>query len=154
VVLRRPDALAGLLCVLAGIAAGVSLLLHWVRDNSSTGWDIVHSGIDVGRSSVRQLFDQGYWQPMAVIAAGGLLFLIGLLLFLPARRHRFLGVLALLVSLGATAAVLTAMSLDHWKVSIYDLGMWFAVAVAALGLLGALKAMLTGPKLGTQPPRA
>jgi hypothetical protein len=153
VVFRRPDALAGLLLVLAGIAAGVSLLLHWVSGVQDTGWDIVHSGIDAGRSGVAEVFAQGYWEPMAVVAAGAVLFVLGLLLFVPARTHRFLGILALLVSLVAVAGVLTPMAQDGWRLSTYDVGMWFAVAVAALGLLGTLKALLTGPRLGTQPPQ-
>ena len=59
---------------------------------------------------------------------------------------------ALLAALAAVAGVLTPMAQDRWEFSTYDLGMWFAVAVAALGLLGSLKALLTGPKYGT--PRA
>jgi hypothetical protein len=149
VAFRRPDALAALLLILAGVAAAVSLPLRWVRGNKATGWDIAHRGIDAARSGLGKIFDLGYWEPMVVIAAGAVLFLLGLLMLLPARRHRFFGVLALLVALAAAAGVLTAMGQDHWKPSTYDLGMWFAVAVAALGLLGALKAMFTGPKLGT-----
>jgi len=150
VAVRRPDAVAGLLLVLAGIAAGVSLLLPWVKKHPDvSGWDLVHAGLHAARSGVGKVFDQGYWEPMLVVAAGAVLLVLGLLMFIPARTHRFLGALALLVALAAAAGVLTPMAQDHWKPSIYDLGMWFAVATAALGLLGALKALLTGPKLGT-----
>lgn len=154
VAFRRPDGLAAVLLILAGIAAGISLLVPWVRGHGATGWDLVHLGIDAARSGVGKLFDLGYWEPMVVVAAGIVLFVLGLLMLLPARTHRFLGVLALLVALAAAAGVLTAMAQDHWKLALYAVGMWFAVAVAVLGLLGALKAMLTGPKLGTQAPPA
>jgi hypothetical protein len=149
VAFRRPDALAALLLILAGVAAAVSLLLRWVRGNEATGWGIVHRGLDAARSGVGTIFDLGYWEPMVVIGAGGVLFVLGLLMLLPTRTHRFLGLVALLVALAAAAGVLTAMGQDSWKVSIYDVGMWFAAAVAGLGLLGGLKALLTGPKLGT-----
>jgi hypothetical protein len=153
VAFRRPDVLAGLLLVLAGIAAGVSLLLRWLHGNTATGWDILRRGIDAAKSGAGRLFDTGLWEPMAVLAAGAVLFVLGLLMFLPARTHRVLGVLALLFALLAVVGVLTPMAQDGWKLSTYDTGMWFAVAVAVLGLLGALKAMLTGPRLGTQAPR-
>jgi hypothetical protein len=150
---RRPDALAGLLLVLAGVAAGVSLLLHWVRGDGDTGLAILRSALRTAGSDRSAFFSDGWWEPAVIVLGGGLLLVLGLLLLLPARTHRFLGVLALLVALGVTAAVLTPMAQDGWSTSAYDLGWWAAAAVAALGLLGALKAVLTGPKRGSAPPQ-
>jgi hypothetical protein len=150
---RRPDALAGLLLVLAGVAAGISLLLHWVHGSGDTGWRILRSALSTAGSDRSAFFTDGWWEPLVIVLGGGLLFLLGLLLLLPARTHRFLGTLALLVALGVTAAVLAPMAQDGWSTSSYDLGWWFAAAVAALGLLGALKAVLTGPRRGSVPPQ-
>ena len=41
VAVRRPDVLAGLLLVLAGIAAALSLVLPWVKVSKATGLDLV-----------------------------------------------------------------------------------------------------------------
>src|SRR4051812_4592284 len=38
--IRRPDSLAALLLLLAGICAGVSLLLSWLPGVSLTGWEL------------------------------------------------------------------------------------------------------------------
>jgi hypothetical protein len=150
VAFRRPDALAALLLVLAGIAAGVSLLLHWVRGNDITGWGLLRRGFDQFSSSVGEVFRSGFWQPLAIVGGGALLFVLGLLMFIPARTHRFLGVLAFLVALAAGAGVLVALSGAGWQVRRFDLGFWFGAAVPVLGVLGALKAALTGPRLGAR----
>jgi hypothetical protein len=150
---RRPDALAGLLLLLSGIAAGVSLLLRWVHGNDTTGWDLVHRAWNEARTDAGTIFRTGMWQPAAVVLGGAVLLVLGLLLFVPARTHRFLGALALLVSLVVGAGVLVPMSKAGWHVGRFDVGIWFAVAVGACGLLGALKALLTGPRSGTHPPR-
>jgi hypothetical protein len=63
----------------------------------------------------------------------------------PARAHRLLGVLALLVALATAAAVLVLLASSGWRVDRFSAGTWFAAAVPVLGLLGALKAMLTPP---------
>lgn len=153
VAFRRPDAVAGLLLLLAGVAAGVSLLLHWVHGNGLTGWDLLRSAWDQLRTTPSGLADSGLWQPAAVVVGGVVLFVLGLLLFIPARSHRTLGVLALLVSAGAAAGVVVALSGAHWHLGRFDTGFWLAVAVPVLGVLGALKAMLTGPRLaGRIPP--
>lgn len=146
VAVRRPDAVAALLVTLAGAAAAVSLLLRWVHGSQVTGWTLVRDGIRTGGSGVGRVFQTGYWEPLAVVFGGAALFVVGLLLFLPARSHRFLGVLAWLSALVVTAGVLTPMAQDRWRPERYDLGMWFAAAVAGLGLLGSLKALLTGPR--------
>jgi peptidoglycan/LPS O-acetylase OafA/YrhL len=83
------------------------------------------------------------WQPVFVVLGGGVLLVLGLLLLVPARRHRFLGLLALLVALAATTAVLVALGGVSWDLSRFDTGIYFAMAVAGLGLLGALKALAT-----------
>lgn len=141
---RRPDGLASLLLLLAGIAAAVSLLLRWLPGSDLTGWDLVGHGLDdLAEGGAAALLANGLWQPMAVVLGGAALFLLGLLAVLPARGHRFLGVLALLVSLVAAAGVLVPLAAVGWDPDTIDTGFWFAVAVPALGLLGALKAMLT-----------
>ncbi|MGY1742002.1 MULTISPECIES: hypothetical protein [unclassified Blastococcus] len=137
VTVRRPDALAGLLLVLAGIAAGVSLLLDWVADAS--GWDLVEDGF--------RDFDSGSWQPPVVVLAGGVLLVLGVLALLPARSHKTLGVLALLVTLPALVAVVVVLNLANFTWDFFEAGFWAAAAVPVLGLLGSLKAMLTGPRV-------
>lgn len=148
---RRPDVLAWLLLGLAGVAAGVSLLMRWVRGIGDTGWTILTSALRMIGDDLGVFFSGGWWAPVVIVLGGGLLLLLGFLLLIPARTHRFLGVLALLVALGVTAAVLTPMALDGWSTSGYDVGWWVATAVAGLGLLGALKAVLTGPRRRSAP---
>jgi hypothetical protein len=144
---RRADSLASLLLLLAGIAAGVSLLLRWLPGSDLTGWDLVDRGFDdFSGGGAEALFDSGSWQPMAVVLGGGVLFVLGLLAVLPARSHRLIGVLALLVGLVAGAGVLVPLAALDWDPDTIDTGFWFAVAVPALGLLGALKALFTGPR--------
>lgn len=143
---RRPDTLAALLLLLAGICAGVSLLLTWLPGVTLTGWDLVHRGVSTLSHGVRQIFDNGLWQPLAIVLGGGLLFLIGLLVLIPARAHRLLGLLALLVTLGAGAGVLVPLSKAGWHLNRFGVGFWFAAAVAVLGLLGSLKALFTSPR--------
>jgi hypothetical protein len=145
---RRADTLASLLLLLAGISAGVSLLLRWLPESDRTGWDLVRRGLDdlIEGGGIAEVLGNGFWQPLAVVLGGAVLFVLGLLAVLPARTHRFLGVLALLVSLVAGAGVLVPLAATGWDTDAIDTGFWFAVAVPALGLLGALKAMFTGPR--------
>jgi hypothetical protein len=144
IVVRRADVLAGLLLLLAGIAAGVSLLVVWVH-GGGTGLDLVRNGVD-DLASPRRLVDRDTWQPLAVVLGGALLFLLGLLMYVPAKTHRFLGVLALLVTLVVAAGVLVPLADADWDLQRWAVGAWFAVAVGGLGFLGALKAMSTGPR--------
>ncbi|MGY1697627.1 MULTISPECIES: hypothetical protein [unclassified Geodermatophilus] len=146
VAVRGPASLAGLLLILAGIAAGVSLALRWLTADNDIGWDLVRRGFDDLGTGFATLVDTGFWQPLAVVLGGGVLFVLGILMWLPARTHRFLGVLALAVSALAIAAVLVPLASEEWDPSAFRLGFWFACAVGVLGLLGALKAMLTGPR--------
>lgn len=137
VTVRRPDALAALLLVLAGVAAAVSLALDWVRDSS--GWDLVSDGFED--------FDAGSWQPPVIVLAGGALLVLGLLCLLPARSHKSLGVLALLATMAAAGGVLVVLNATEFTWDFFETGFWFGLAVPALGLLGSLKAVLTGPKV-------
>jgi hypothetical protein len=146
VAVRRPASLAGLLCILAGIAAGVSLLLRWLDGTPDRGWDLVRRGFTELGDGFGQLTSSGFWQPLAVVLGGGVLFVLGILLWLPARTHRTLGLLALFVSALAIAAVLVPLAREEWDAGRFGLGFWFGCAVGVLGLLGALWAMLKGPK--------
>ncbi len=150
VVVRRPDVLASLLLILAGIAAALSLVLRWLAHNDTTGLTLVRHGF----AAPGHLISSGLWQPVSIVLGGGVLFVLGLLVFLPARSHRFFGVLALLVSLLVVTAVLVPFADAKWRPSAFDIGFWFAAAVAAFGLLGSLKAALTRPRYGTQAPDA
>ena len=118
VAIRGPESLGGLLLILAGIVAAVSLVLDWL------------------------------WQPLVIVLGGGVLFVLGLVLWLPARSHRFVGAVALIVSLAVTAGVLVPLIDATWKLGFFGPGFWCAIAVAVLGLLGSLKAVLTRPKRG------
>jgi hypothetical protein len=146
VVVRRADSLAGLLLLLAGIAAGVSLLLVWLH-GGGTGLDLVRDGVD-DLGHPQRLADLHTWEPLAVVFGGAALFVLGLLMFIPAKTHRFLGVLALLVTLVVAAGVLVPLADAGWDVQRWAVGAWFAVGVGGLGFLGALKALMTGPKVG------
>ena len=151
IAVRRSDAVAGMLLVLSGVAAAVSLLLDWVAGTSDSGLDLLRAGFDRFGEGIGEVFSSGFWQPLAIMLGGGVLFILGLFMLVPAKTHRFLGVLALLVSLCAAAGVLVPLSDSGWDFGAFDLGFWFAMAVPVLGLLGSLKALLSGPKYATQP---
>ena len=140
VALRRPDAAAALLLVLAGVAAGLSLLLRWLSDRDDRGMRLVRRGFE----EMGDLGATGFWQPLAVVLGGAALFVLGLLMCLPARTHRALGVAALAVTALAAAGVLVPLAQDGWRTGGFAIGFWFAVAVPVLGLLGGLKGLLTG----------
>jgi hypothetical protein len=142
VAVRGPESLGGLLLILAGILAAISLIADWLKDDDISGWGLVRNGFhDLGGLS-----HSGLWQPLAIVLGGGVLFLLGLLLWLPMRRHRFFGLLALLVSLVVAAGVLVPLADAKWKLSFFGPGFYCAIAVAVLGLLGSLKALLTRKK--------
>src|SRR3954470_6628767 len=140
--IRGPESLGGLLLILAGLVAAVSLVLHWVDDSDASGWGLLRTGFD----DLGEAFSSGLWQPLVIVLGGGLLFLLGLALWLPARSHRLVGLVALLVSLAVTAAVLVPLIDARWKLNFFGPGFWCAIAVAVLGLLGSLKALLTRPR--------
>ena len=145
VAVRRPDGFGALCLLLAGVAAALSLALPWTPQGP-TGLDLARDVVDQAGTDWTGLFDRGLWQPGAVLAGGALLFLLGLLLLVPARAHRTLGVLALLVAGTVVAAVLVPAYARDWQLAEFDLGFSFALGVAGLGLLGALKALATGPR--------
>jgi hypothetical protein len=145
VVLRRADRFGGGALVLAGVAANVSLMLSWSTGEGPTGLSLVQRGGEVLDAGLDASVRSGVWQPLVVVLSGGLLVVLGLLLLVPARAHRLLGVLALLVALAAAAAVVFLLADNGWMVDRFGPGMWCAIAVPVLGVLGALKAMLTPP---------
>ncbi|MGZ4605325.1 MAG: hypothetical protein ACXVX3_16335 [Blastococcus sp.] len=151
VVLRRAETVGGLCLVLAGAVAAVSLWLPWTRGAGGTGLLLFRQGIEALGPGVGVLARSSLWPPLAVVLAGGLLYLLGVPLFFPARGHRFVGVLALAVALAATAGVLALFADAGWTIASFRYGMCFVVAVPVLGLCGALKAMLTFPRVTTQP---
>jgi hypothetical protein len=150
-VLRRADRVGGGALVLAGVAANVSLMLSWSSGDGPTGLSLVQRGGEVLDAGLGASLRSGVWQPLVVVLSGGLLVLLGLLLLVPARAHRLLGVLALLVALAAAAAVVSLLADAGWVVDAFGPGMWCAVAVPVLGVLGALKAMLTPPLVSLEP---
>lgn len=145
VAVRRSDSVAAFLLLLSGIAAGVSLLLAWLPDGP-TGLDLLREGLTTLGRDWTEVFSGGLWQPLVVLFGGAVLFVLGLLLLIPAKAHRFLGVLALLVALAVVAAVLVPLAEATWDLSGFGIGFYAALVVAGLGLLGALKAALTGKK--------
>lgn len=153
-VLRRPDRVGAAVLVLGGVAANVSLFLPWTPGESSYGLALVQQGVDVLGGGIGELVSSGLWQPFAVVLAGGLFVVLGLLMLVPAHSHRLLGVVALFVALAAAAAVVVLLSQAGWRVERTEIGTWFAVAVPGLGLLGALKAMLTPPHVALAHPVA
>jgi hypothetical protein len=144
-VLRRADRIGGGALVLAGVAANVSLSLSWSPGEGPTGLSLVQRGVEGLGSGTGWWALSGLWQPFVVVLSGGLLVLLGFLLLVPARAHRLVGVLALVVSLAAATAVALLMADGGWGPDQFGPGLWCAVAVPILGTLGSLKAMLTAP---------
>lgn len=147
VALPRADPLAGILLVLAGIAAAGSLVLPWRAGDPQTGSSLVRTGLAALGSGFGDIGHSGLWEPPTIVIGGALLLLLGVLLFLPARTHRVAGVLALFLTAGVCTAVLSLVARIGWVTERFGPGMWLAVAVAGLGVLGALKAMLTVPRV-------
>ena len=57
-------------------------------------------------------------------------------------------------ALAAAAAVILLLVEAGWATDRFGPGMWCAIAVPVLGLLGALKAMLTAPLVMIDPAEA
>jgi hypothetical protein len=153
VALPRADPLAGVALVLAGLAAAGSLVLPWRQGRPETGSFLVRSGLAALGSGFGDIGHSGLWEPPAIVIGGALLLLLGVLLFLPARTHRVVGLLALFVAAGVCTAVLFRVAQVGWVADRFGPGMWLAVAVSGLGVLGALKAMLTVPRVAVKPRR-
>ena len=151
VVVRHPDRVACALLILAGVAANVSLSLAWLASSGTSGLTLVSRGIELLGEGVGAVLRTGLWQPVTIVLGGGLLVLLGLALLVPARAHRLVGVLALVVSLATAAAVLVLFAEAGWRVERFGVGTWFATAVPVLGVLGALKSMLTTPHVTLVP---
>lgn len=146
-VVRRVEWFGGVALVLAGVTAAVSLGLPWWRGAGATGVTLVEQGLGILGSGIGPLGRSGLWQPVVIVLGGGVLLLLGLLLFRPARTHRVTGLLALLVTLAVAAGVVVPIADANWSTGSFGTGMWLAVAVAVLGLVGAVKAMETAPRL-------
>jgi hypothetical protein len=153
VVRRRADLVAGAALALAGVAANVSLWLPWVARQDQTGLVLIRQAVRAARVGPAELLRGGLWQPVTIVLCGGVLAVLGLLVILPAHTHRFVGVLALLVSLVAAAAGMSLLSGAGWNLAGFGPGLWAGVAVTGFGLLGALKAMLTLPVLTVETER-
>jgi hypothetical protein len=136
----------------AGIAAGLSLLLPWLADDDVTGLTLVKDAFTALGDGVGELAGTGYIQPLTIVLGGGVLFLLGLLLLVPARSHRLVGAVALVVTFLVAVAVLVPLAIAGWDLGFFRIGFWFAIAVAVLGLVGAIKALFTprssGPHRG------
>ena len=143
---KRQDPVGALVLLVAGIAAGVSLLLPWLADDDVTGLSLVRDGFAALGEGIGEVLSTGYVQPLTIVLGGGVLFLLGLLLLVPARGHRAVGLVALVVALLVTVAVLVPLAVAGWDLGFFGIGFWFAIAVAVLGLIGSLKALLTRPK--------
>lgn len=149
VVLRRPDAVAGSLLLVAGTAGGMSLFLPWTGHGDELGLWLAQRGLRLAADDgLGALPGSGLLLPLAVVLAGGVLFAAGLLAFVPARTHRTVGVLALVVSLAVAAGVVVRLG-DAGNPLPTDPGVLCAVVLAGLAFLGALKAMLTAGEITT-----
>jgi hypothetical protein len=148
VTVRRADPLAAAPLVFAGVAANASLSLPWSAIDGEPGLTLVQRGARaLGSGPVADAL----WEPFVVVLCGGLLVVLGFLLMVPARGHRLVGVLALAVALAAGATVALLVTGTDLADQRFGPGLWCAVAVPVLGLVGALKAMLTAPLVSLTP---
>lgn len=148
-VLRTVDASAGSLLMVAGAAGGMSLFLPWMQHGQELGLSLARRGVE--SAGIEELLRNGLALPLAVPMAGGVLFVLGLLAFRPARGHRLVGVVALLVALAVAAGIVVQVADLGWEPLRTDPGILCAVVLAGAGVLGALKAMLTPPEFTTDP---
>ena len=148
-VLRTADASAGSLLLVAGAAGGMSLFLPWMQHGQQLGLSLVQRGVE--SPGVEELLRSGLALPLAVAVGGGVMFVLGLLAFRPARSHRLVGVVALLVALAVAAGIVVRVADLGWDALRTDPGILCAVVLAGAGVLGALKAMLTPPEFTTDP---
>jgi hypothetical protein len=144
---RRSEWSGGVALLLAGVLAGVSLGLPWWRHSGASGLRLLEQGLGILGTGLGPLGRSGLWQPVVIVLGGGVLLVLGLLLFRPARTHRVVGLLALLVTMAVAVGVVVPIADANWSTASFGPGMWLAVAVAVLGLVGAVKAMETAPHL-------
>jgi hypothetical protein len=145
---HRADSIAGLTLMLAGVAATASLWFPWARGDGATGLALLRRSFAVAGAGLEALDrSDGQWEPLAIVLGGALLVPLGVLLFIPSRTHRIMGLLALCAAIAVTAGVVSRFAQAEWSWAGFDRGMWCAVAAAALGILGALKAMLRIPRV-------
>jgi hypothetical protein len=145
---RRADSIAGVTLMLAGVASAASLWFPWMRGDDTTGLVLLRRSAAVAGAGVAALGrGGGQWEPPAIVLGGALLLPLGVLLFIPSRTHRLMGLLALCAAMAVTAGVLSRFAQAQWDGAVVGRGMWCAVAAAALGILGALKAMLRIPRV-------
>jgi hypothetical protein len=147
VVVRRGDPVAAAALVIAGVAAVMSLWVPWRRGDPALGAELVRRGLEEARSGMAGFVSGPLWPTVAVVVGGGILLLLGVLLIRPARTHRLVGVLELLVAAVVAAGVLVVLAAQGWSAARFGIGAWCAVAVAAFGIVGALKAVLTTPRV-------
>jgi hypothetical protein len=150
-VLRRPDGVAGALLLVAGAAGCLSLFLPWARQGEQLGVTLVRLTFELGWRERDQVLRTGLLLPLGVAAGGVVLLLLGMLAFRPAATHRVTGVLALAVALAVGGGVVVRMAGAGSIAVLSDPGVLCAVVVAGVGLLGALKAMLTVPAVTAEP---
>jgi|1186.fasta_scaffold15998_2 hypothetical protein len=148
---RRAEWFGGIALLLAAVAADASLWLPWWRGSGADGLTLARQGFAILGSGIAVLGRSGLWEPVVVLVAGGVLLVLGLLLFHRARSHRLVGVLALLVTVAAAAGIVVPLADADWSTRSFGPGMWLATAVVLLGTIGALKAMLTEPVISTEP---
>ena len=148
IVVRRADPIAAGALVLSGVAANVSLVLSWAPGDGPTGLTLVRRGVEALGAGAAP---SGVWQPPVVVVSGFILVLLGFLMLAPSRAHRLVGVLALTVALAAAAAVILLIADLGLTADQFGPGMWCAVAVPVLGVLGSVKAMLTAPRVTLSP---
>ena len=154
VILPRADPLAGIALVLAGGAAAVSLWLPWVRGATDTGLSLLLAGSRAAGSSTTDVSRSGLWQPVTIVLGGGSAAPPGRASLPPRtdapgrRRGR-----PAARELGGRRRLLPDRA-RPLELGSFDSGLWFAVAVPVLGLLGALKAMLTTPRVDAAAPAA
>jgi hypothetical protein len=145
---QRADSIAGISLMLAGVLAAASLWFPWLRGDPTTGLSLLRRSAAVAGAGVTALGRSGgQWEPLAIVLGGALLLPLGVLLFIPSRTHRLMGLLALCAAMAVTAGVLSRFAQAQWDGAVLGRGMWCAVAAAALGILGALKAMLRIPRV-------
>jgi hypothetical protein len=148
-VLRTPDPTAGALLMVGGAAGVLTLFLPWAEHGQQLGLAVVRSGLEA--ADLDALVRSGLLLPVVVVVGGGVLFLLGLLAFRPARGHRVLGVAALLTTLAVAAGIVVRVADAGWDPLRTDPGVLCAVVLTVAGVLGALKAMLTPPQVTTDP---